>query len=143
MTAMRSDTRRQGIAPPSTEPPQGRIHYTPKEVYIPYMGTPITIALVDDYDIVVMGVAHILERYSDRVTIAELDSNQDISDSVDIVLYDSFAQPESDHEEISVLVRSPRARHVVMYTWNFHPDLIDTARARGVHGYLSKALPAR
>ncbi|HWI00466.1 MAG TPA: hypothetical protein VNT27_09035, partial [Propionibacteriaceae bacterium] len=60
---------------------------------------PITIALVDDYDIVVMGVAHILEQYRDRVTIAELDSNQDLSDAVDIVLYDSFAQPESDHDE--------------------------------------------
>ena len=30
-----------------------------------------------------------------------------------------------------------------MYTWNFHPDLIESARAQGVHGYLSKALPAR
>jgi DNA-binding NarL/FixJ family response regulator len=30
-----------------------------------------------------------------------------------------------------------------MYTWNFHPDLINDARERGVHGYLSKALPAR
>jgi len=124
------------------------MHHTPREVYSPIVGSPtriapITIALVDDYDIVVMGVAHILEQYSDRVTIAELDSNQDVADTVDIVLYDSFAQPESDHEEISVLVRNPRARHVVMYTWNFHPDLIDTARARGVHGYLSKALPAR
>jgi DNA-binding NarL/FixJ family response regulator len=124
------------------------MHHTPREVYSlrvdsPIRIAPITIALVDDYDIVVMGVAHILEQYSDRVTIAELDSNQDVADTVDIVLYDSFAQPESDHEEISVLVRNPRARHVVMYTWNFHPELIDTARARGVHGYLSKALPAR
>jgi DNA-binding NarL/FixJ family response regulator len=119
------------------------MHYTPRKVYIPDVGTPITIALVDDYDIVVMGVAAILEQYRDRVTIAELDTNQDVSDSVDIVLYDSFAQPESDHDEISVLVRNPHAHHVVMYTWNFHPELIESARTRGVHGYLSKALPAR
>jgi DNA-binding NarL/FixJ family response regulator len=104
---------------------------------------PITLALVNDYDIVVMGLAQMLEQYRDRVTIAELDTNVDVSDAVDIVLYDSFAQPESDHDEISVLVRNPRARHVVMYTWNFHPELIEGARACGVHGYLSKALPAR
>jgi DNA-binding NarL/FixJ family response regulator len=109
----------------------------------PAAGTPITIALVDDYDIVVMGVAHILDQYRDRVVIAELDTNQALSDKVDIVLYDSFAQPESDHDEISVLVRNPRARRVAVYTWNFHPDLIDRARQHGVHGYLSKALPAR
>jgi DNA-binding NarL/FixJ family response regulator len=105
--------------------------------------TPITIALVDDYDIVVMGVAHILEQYRDRVVIAELDTNKAVSDKVDIVLYDSFAQPESDHDEISVLIQNPRARRVAVYTWNFHPDLIESARKYGVHRYLSKALPAR
>jgi DNA-binding NarL/FixJ family response regulator len=104
---------------------------------------PITTALVNDYDIVVMGLAHILEQYRDRVVIAELDANQPVSDLVDIVLYDNFAQPESDHEEISVLIHNPRARRVVVYTWNFHPDLIESARQQGVHGYLSKALPAR
>jgi DNA-binding NarL/FixJ family response regulator len=104
---------------------------------------PITVALVDDYDVVVVGVANILEQYRDRVVIAEIDTNQPLSDEVDIVLYDSFAQPESDHEDISVLVKNPRARRVVVYTWNFHPDLVDHARRQGVHGYLSKALPAR
>ena len=109
----------------------------------PTVRTPITIALVDDYDIVVMGIAHILEQYRDRVVIAELDTNVSVSDLVDIVLYDSFAQPESAHEEIGVLVRNPRARRVAVYTWNFDPDLIESARRQGVHGYLSKALPAR
>src|SRR6187549_3442339 len=104
---------------------------------------PIAIALVNDYDIVVMGIAHILEQYRDRVVIAELDTNKTLSDMVDIVLYDSFAQPESDHDEISVLIRNPRARRVAVYTWNFDPDLIQSARKQGVHGYLSKALPAR
>ena len=104
---------------------------------------PITTALVNDYDIVVMGLAHILESYRDRVVIAELDANQPVADLVDIVLYDNFAQPESDHEEISVLIENPRARRVAVYTWNFHPDLIESARQQGVHGYLSKALPAR
>jgi DNA-binding NarL/FixJ family response regulator len=75
--------------------------------------------------------------------IAELDTNKDVSDMVDIVLYDSFAQPESDHDEISVLIRNQRARRVAVYTWNFDPDLIESARSQGVHGYLSKALPAR
>jgi DNA-binding NarL/FixJ family response regulator len=109
----------------------------------PRVPASITIALVNDYDIVVMGVAHILEQYGDRVVIAELDTNKPVSDMVDIALYDSFAQPESDYDEISVLVRNQRARRVAVYTWNFDPDLIESARSQGVHGYLSKALPAR
>ena len=51
-------------------------------------------------------------------------------------------QPESDHEEIRVLIENPRARHVVVYTWNFHPDLVEHARRQGVHGYISKSLSA-
>ncbi|HZQ33108.1 MAG TPA: response regulator transcription factor [Mycobacterium sp.] len=100
-------------------------------------------AVVDDYDVVVKGVANMLQPYRDRVVVAELDSNENVDDTVDIALYDSFAQPESDQEEIGVLVGNPRARRVVVYTWNFHPDLVDSARQHGAHGYLSKTLPAR
>ena len=105
--------------------------------------SPITVALVDDYDVVLMGVANMFNQYRDRVVVAELDSNEPLEDPVDIVLYDSFAQPESDHEEIAVLVANPRARRVVVYTWNFHPDLIRSAQQHGAHGYISKTLPAR
>src|SRR5690242_1141835 len=104
---------------------------------------PITVALVDDYDVVVMGVANMFDKYRDRIVVAELDTNMAVEDDVDIVLYDSFAQPESDHEEIAVLVDNPRASRVVVYTWNFHPDLIESARQQGAHGYISKTLPAR
>jgi DNA-binding NarL/FixJ family response regulator len=104
---------------------------------------PITVALVDDYDVVLLGVAHMFGQYRDRVVIAEIDANESVTDIVDIVLYDSFAQPESDRDEIAVLVNNPRARRVVVYTWNFHPDLIASARQQGAHGYLSKTLAAR
>ena len=105
--------------------------------------SPILIALVDDYDVVLTGVASMLDPYRDRVLVAEIDANEPLVDTVDIALYDSFAQPESDHDEIDVLVRSPRAKRVVVYTWNFHPDLIESARRQGAHGYLSKTLAAR
>jgi len=104
---------------------------------------PITVALVDDYDVVLVGVAHILEQYRDRVVIAEIDANTTLSEPIDIALYDAFAQPESDQDQIRVLIDNPRARRVVVYTWNFHPDLVQGARRLGVHGYLSKTLPAR
>jgi DNA-binding NarL/FixJ family response regulator len=141
------------------------MHYTPTGVYRPRMTvstprsrsepepgsaprsasrlpTPITVALVDDYDVVLEGVARMLDRYRDRIAIAQIDANEPVTDPVDIALYDSFAQPESDQDEIAVLVRNSKARRVVVYTWNFHPDLITRARDHGVHGYLSKTLPA-
>ncbi len=104
---------------------------------------PIRVALVNDYDVVVLGLARILERYDDRLVIAEIDTNQPVEDIVDLVLYDAFAQPESDRGEIGELVANPRAGAVVVYTWNLHPELVERARAQGARGYLSKALPAR
>jgi DNA-binding NarL/FixJ family response regulator len=109
----------------------------------PTTSAPIAVALVDDYDVVLLGVATMFDEYRDRVVIAEIDANEPVTDVVDIVLYDSFAQPESDHDEIGLLVDNPRARRVVVYTWNFHPDLVRSATQRGAHGYLSKTLAAR
>ena len=103
----------------------------------------IVVALVDDYEIVLIGLAHMFDHYHDRIVVAEIDANKPIVDDVDIVLYDTFAQPEADHDEIDVLIDNPHARRVVVYTWNFHPDLIDSALAKGASGYLSKTLPAR
>jgi DNA-binding NarL/FixJ family response regulator len=104
---------------------------------------PLTIALVNDYDVVVVGIAHMLDGYRDRVLIAELDANSAVSDRVDIALYDNFAQPESDRDDIRTLVANPHAKRVVVYTWNFHPDLVASAAKQGVDGYLSKTLSAR
>ncbi len=103
----------------------------------------VRIALVNDYDVVVAGVARMLDGYTDRVFVAELDTNKGVQDAVDVVLYDNFAQPEADRDEVDTLVANPRAARVAVYTWNFHPELVQQARERGVHGYLSKALPAR
>ena len=104
--------------------------------------TPISVALVDDYDVVLIGVAHMFDHYRDRIVVAEIDANTPVTEDVDIVLYDSFAQPEADHDEIKVLVDNPHARRVVVYTWNFQPELIDSAMRKGASGYLSKTLTA-
>jgi DNA-binding NarL/FixJ family response regulator len=103
---------------------------------------PVTVALVDDYDVVLKGLAHMFDGYRDRVVVAEIDANMSVQQAVDVVLYDSFAQPESDHHQIGELLNNPNARHVVVYTWNIQPELVDAALRLGVHGYLSKTLPA-
>lgn len=103
---------------------------------------PVTVALVDDYDVVLIGLAHLFDDHRDRVVVAEIDANEDLDDHIDVVLYDSFAQPESDHEQVAALVRSPKAGSVAIYTLNVHRELIEAALAQGVRGYLSKAMPA-
>ena len=122
--------------------PSGRLN-TPLGVFrLEVVRRPISIALVNDYDVVVVGLAHLFDGYRDRIVVAELATNKTVLDDVDIVLYDSFAQPEADHDDIKVLINSPHARRVVVYTWNFHPQLIESAMSKGASGYLSKMLPA-
>lgn len=104
---------------------------------------PITLALIDDYDVVILGLAQLFEGYQDRVRVVEFDASVPLEGPVDIALYDSFAQPEADHDEVADLARNPRARRVVVYTWNFHPELVDAALSSGAAAYLSKTLPAR
>jgi DNA-binding NarL/FixJ family response regulator len=107
------------------------------------MAEPITVALVDDYDVVLFGLAHMFDGYEDRVRVVEIDSRESVKDPIDVVMYDSFAQPESDQDEIDALIRNSRAGRVVVYTLNFHPALVASAIDRGVDGYLSKAIPSR
>jgi DNA-binding NarL/FixJ family response regulator len=109
----------------------------------PKSSAPITLALVDDYDVVLTGLAHMFDRYVDRIEVVELDANVKVAANVDIALYDSFAQSEADTDAIDMLVRNPLATRVVVYTWTFDRRLIDAALERGASGYLSKTLPAR
>src|SRR4051794_17876923 len=109
----------------------------------PGSSRPISVALVDDYDVVLIGLAHMFDRYRDRIMVVEIDANEPVNDAVDIVLYDTFAQPEADHDNIGVLIGHPQARRVVVYTWNCHQQLIDQALGKGASGYLAKTLPAR
>lgn len=104
---------------------------------------PVTLALVDDYDVVVVGVAHMFDSYRDRIEVLELDVNKPLTERVDIVMYDSFGQAEADGGDIAALAANPLAGRVVVYTWNFHPDLVRAAYDAGAAGYLSKTLPAR
>jgi DNA-binding NarL/FixJ family response regulator len=101
---------------------------------------PINVALVNDYDVVLSGVGRMLEPHGDRVRVCEIDANEPVGEPVDVVLYDNFAQPESDSDEIDSLIQHPMAREIVVYTWNFHDELVDAALKRGASGYLSKTL---
>ena len=99
--------------------------------------TPLRLAIVDDYAVVVAGVAALLA--AERVDVVETGATMAVLSDVDIVLYDTFAQVQGDGIDLEDFVRDSGAR-VVVFSWNLQPDLIDRALARGASGYLSKAL---
>lgn len=100
----------------------------------------VRVAVVDDYALVVAGVARLLEPYTDRVQVVEMDANEHPIEPIDVALYDAYAQGQANHHDVDPLLVDDTIERVVMYTWNFSPELIDAARRRGMAGYLSKAL---
>lgn len=100
----------------------------------------VQLAVIDDYDVIVQGVAAMLVPYDHLVEIVELDAGEPLTAQVDIALFDTFAQGEAHRDEVQLLIDDPRAAKVVIYTWNFAPVLIEAALRRGAAGYLSKTL---
>src|SRR6478609_5497653 len=102
---------------------------------------PIRVAVVNDYEIVVAGVAAMLAPYQHRVVVVELASSLPVISDVDVILYDTFAAVQGDGVDLDDLVRGGGAQ-VVIFSWNVDEELVRKALERGAAGYLSKGLDA-
>ena len=100
---------------------------------------PLRVAIVNDYDLVVAGVAAMLAPHHERIAVVELDSNLPVVSDVDVILYDTFGQVQGDGVDLEDLVHGSGAR-VVIFSWNTQPDLVERAIRKGAAGYLSKEL---
>jgi DNA-binding NarL/FixJ family response regulator len=101
------------------------------------MNRPLRLAIVNDYAVVIAGVAAFLA--DERIDVVETGASMAVLTDVDIVLYDTFGQVQGDGLDLEDFVRDSGAK-VVIYSWNLQPDLVERAIARGASGYLSKAL---
>jgi DNA-binding NarL/FixJ family response regulator len=100
---------------------------------------PVRIAIVNDYELVVRGVAALLEPYADRVAVLELDAKVAVVQDVDVILYDTFGQVQGDGLDLDHLVENHDAK-VAIFSWNLQPDLVSRSIQSGASGYLSKSL---
>jgi DNA-binding NarL/FixJ family response regulator len=103
---------------------------------------PIRISVVNDYEVIVRGVAAMLEPYRHRIRVVELDAGGTPKESADVALFDTFGGQRSIVARARDTVADPGVRHVVLYTWTADVDLLAIARASGLSGVLSKASPA-
>jgi DNA-binding NarL/FixJ family response regulator len=101
----------------------------------------VRVAIVNDYELVVVGVAALLQPYRDRVEVIELDSNLPVVRDVDVVLYDTFGQVQGRSVDVASLRDGGQAK-VAIYSWNLHPELVEESLEAGASGYLSKGLDA-
>ena len=100
----------------------------------------VTVALINDYELVVRGLEHMLEPFTDRVQVVELDARVQPETPVDVALYDTFSVSQVNAGDIDVLLGNPRVGAVGVYTWSMQSELVEIALRKGVGGYLSKSL---
>ena len=124
----------RGVFRPLKPPARGTKRYV-DSVNSP---APVRIAIVDDYDVVVQGLARMFEPMRDRIEVVETSTNRPGIARVDIALIDSFAQTRDVNE---VLAEANAAKYV-FYSWSLEPELIETWTRFGVVGFLDKRLTA-
>lgn len=106
------------------------------------MTTPLRIALVNDYEIVLAGIREMLAPYSPRLQVVEIDANADVKQHVDIALYDTYGQDQSALASVRQPLGSATVDKVVLYTWSHTQALSEAAAAAGIDGILSKTMSA-
>ena len=99
----------------------------------------ISVAIVNDYPVVVLGVAELLR--DPRITVVELATDRRPRWPVNVALFDAFATTDGP-AQVQRLVADPGIEHVLIYSWNVQEPLVQEAMTLGIDGYLSKSLAA-
>jgi DNA-binding NarL/FixJ family response regulator len=102
----------------------------------------IAVAVINDYEIVVRGVAAMLAPYKGRVKVVDLETGGRPSVNTDVALFDTFAGRRHTLARAEELLRHGATRHVVLYTWDAAPAFLHAARHVGVSGVILKTRSA-
>jgi DNA-binding NarL/FixJ family response regulator len=101
----------------------------------------LRVALLNDYDVVVAGLAAMLAPFQREIRVVEVSTGRPTRRApLDVVLYDSYGRPGLDLNRISRTVEQSNVDHVAVFTFDFHQELIDGSLAGGATGYLWKGL---
>ena len=105
-------------------------------------GRTVRVAVANDFDLVVAGVAALLAPFPD-VKVTELIVGRDeVTQPVDVVLFDTYGRAEMGLDRLRHLQRMPNVGKVAVYTLSWDRDLVRAALASGADAVLSKTLPA-
>ena len=103
----------------------------------------VRVAVANDFDLVVAGVASLLAPFRPGLEVAELIVGRDeVSEPVDVVLFDTYGRAEMGLDRVRQLRSMPAVGRVAVYTLSWDEELVSTALRSGADAVLSKTLPA-
>jgi NarL family two-component system response regulator LiaR len=105
---------------------------------------PLRLAIINDYELVVAGLAAVLSEHGSLIRVVELANRMPVVSDVDIVLVDVFAAVSGGAVDVGALSRHARASgaRLAVYSWVTDPEAVQRAMSLGASGYLWKGLGA-
>jgi DNA-binding NarL/FixJ family response regulator len=97
---------------------------------------------MNDFDIVVNGLAEMLAPYPDIAVIDTCVGDVHLDRHVRIALYDTYGRHGIPWTELDAVVADRRADHLAVFTFAFPDQVVHEAVSRGISGYLWKGSSA-
>jgi DNA-binding NarL/FixJ family response regulator len=101
--------------------------------------SPIRITIVNDYEVVVRGLAAMLRPFGDRVCIVDVEAGGLPDRPADIALFDTFAGRKRSLQRIEDLADDLDIGKVVIYTWDLPRDFAHDIDMASVDGVIMKS----
>jgi DNA-binding NarL/FixJ family response regulator len=101
----------------------------------------VRVAAVNDYELVVQGLAGLLGRFDDRLEVVDaIVIGEPLAGPVDVALYDTYGRTGVGVDALKQLLATPAVAKVALFTVELTPDAVAEARGVGVAGFISKSL---
>jgi NarL family two-component system response regulator LiaR len=99
---------------------------------------PVRVVVVNDYEMVVRGLAALLAPYAERVVVVELAVNMPADRRADLALYDTFGARQGEDLDVTTVLERARADRLVVYSWSDDAELARAALEAGASGFVPK-----
>lgn len=100
----------------------------------------ITVALVNDYEVILQGLHAMLAPFSDRVTIVDHEVGGTPDCRADVALFDTFAGRRDALTRAARMSEEGVVDHIVLYTWDAAPKFVEAAQAMGAAAVVLKSV---
>jgi len=99
----------------------------------------VRVAAVNDYELVVAGLAALLDRFPERIVCTDaVVIGEPVLHRVDVALYDTYGRLGIGADALRLLAAAPQIEHVAVFTLLVTDDLVEQSRAVGATGIISK-----
>ncbi len=85
--------------------------------------SPLRVALVNDFEVVVAGLASMLRPFEPAVVVVDLAVDRPTRPTpIDVALFDTFGRPGPEPERVRELLDQPHVDHVAIYSFDIEAD---------------------